>query len=311
MDAVELRTVTDVYPGRADGHALIAVDAIAGGLAKRPQLARLLQRRTLFAAIVLVGDVERPLIGEGCLDARPRAHVDADLLPHEACEQIGGRRQYRDPDIGQHRCLEGHKLLHQRRRIIEVEHPGATGPPRDQQPDRMLQRNLGETLQLPRAARRLAHALAAVTFDHALDRIEQIRPYRLRTKISAPDAAADRIHQKQRDGGDDQQPGKIIHLLWPQLDEEEIEPTMREIDEDGLVRQAGSPIPAYERQQIIDAEHHAEDCPFDPAKPALNGLRIDLLAGFVEWAFDDGFVHGCRRSTMFTRDPQGAWRRGE
>jgi hypothetical protein len=32
----------------------------------------------------------------------------------------------------------------------------------------------------------------------------------------------------------------------------------------------------------------------------VNGLRIDLLAGFVERAFDDGFVHGCRQSRCST-----------
>src|SRR4029077_16007207 len=106
LDAIELRAVANIYAGWADGHALVTIDAIAGDLAKRPQLVRLLQRRAGFAAVVFVGDVERPFVGEGCLDTRPRAHVDADLLAHEAGEQIGRRGQYRDPDIGQHRGLE-------------------------------------------------------------------------------------------------------------------------------------------------------------------------------------------------------------
>src|SRR5450631_4097736 len=57
LDAVELRAVADIDPGRADGNALIAIDAVAGGFAGCPQLVRLLQRRALFAAVVFVGDV--------------------------------------------------------------------------------------------------------------------------------------------------------------------------------------------------------------------------------------------------------------
>src|SRR5216684_3069340 len=195
LDAVELRAVTDIDPGRADGNALIAIDAVAGGFAGCPQLVRLLQRRALFAAVVFVGDVERPFVGERRLDARPRAHIDADLLAHEAGEHIGGRRQDRDPDIGQHRRLERHKLLHQRRRIVEIENPGAAGPPGDQQPDRMFQGNFRKTLQLQRATRGIfLHALAPVALDQTLDGVEQIRPHRLWAEISAPDTAAHRIH---------------------------------------------------------------------------------------------------------------------
>src|SRR4029078_13188112 len=113
LDAFELRPVADVDAGRADRDALIAVDAVADLLAERAQLGRLLHRGALLAAVVAIGDVERPFVGQRRLDARPRAHVGADLLAHEAGEQIGRGRQNADPEIGGDRRLEGRKLLHQ------------------------------------------------------------------------------------------------------------------------------------------------------------------------------------------------------
>src|ERR1700694_616743 len=102
LDAAELRAIADIDPGWTDGNALIAIDAVADGFAKGPQIVRLLQRGAFFTPVVFVGDVQRPFVGERCLDTRPRAHVDADLFAHEPGEHIGRGRQYTDPDIGQH-----------------------------------------------------------------------------------------------------------------------------------------------------------------------------------------------------------------
>ena len=171
LDAVELGSVADVDAGRAHGDALIAIDAVADRFAERAQLVRLLQRRARFTAIVFVGDVERPFVGERGLDARPRAHVDADLLAHESGEHIGRGRQDRDPDVGDDRRLEGQELLHQRRRVVEIEHPGAAGPPGDHQPDRMLEHDFSDAPELHRVLGRvLAHALAPVALDPAARR---------------------------------------------------------------------------------------------------------------------------------------------
>src|ERR1700722_16995937 len=86
LDAAELCAIAYIYACRTYGDALIAIDAIAGGFAERPQFVRLLQRRALFPAVVFVGDVERPFVGKRGLDARPWAHVDANLFAHEAGE---------------------------------------------------------------------------------------------------------------------------------------------------------------------------------------------------------------------------------
>ena len=182
-----------------------------------------------------------------------------------------------------HRRLEGDELPHQRRRVVEIEDPCAAGPPGDHQPDRMLQHDLGETLELHRALGGiLAHTLAPVAFNQPLDGIEQIGPDRLRAEIAAPDAAADRVHQEQRERRNDQQAGKIIDFLRPQLDEEEIEAAVRQVDQHRLVRRAQSTVPSHERQQIIDTEAECHQAPFGAAEGSGNALRIDLLLGHIK-----------------------------
>jgi hypothetical protein len=125
--------------------------------------------------------------------------------------------------------------------------------------------------------RRPFASLAPVALDHALDGVEQIRPYGLRAKISAPDTATDRIHQEQGNGGDDQKPGKIVDLLRPQLDEEKIEAAVGQIDQHRLVRGAQTAVPPYERQQVIDPEAERHQAPFDAAEGPGDALRIDFL----------------------------------
>ena len=59
--------------------------------------AALLDRAARLAAIVAIGDVERVFVGQRRLDARPRAHVEADLLAHPAGERIGREGENADP----------------------------------------------------------------------------------------------------------------------------------------------------------------------------------------------------------------------
>src|ERR1700753_1999385 len=115
----------------------------------------------------------------------------------------------------------------------------------------MFQSDFGKTLQLHGAASSIfSHALATIAVDQTLDGIKQIGPYGLRAEISAPNSTADRIHQKECNRGENQQPGKIIDLLRPQLDEKEIEPAIGNVDQDGLARRAQTTVPSHERQQI-------------------------------------------------------------
>ena len=89
LDAAEIGTAADIDAGRTDVHALQAIDAVAGRLAVLMQRRGLLQRGARLAAIVTIGDVERVFVGQGRLDARPRAHIDADLLAHPAGQRVG------------------------------------------------------------------------------------------------------------------------------------------------------------------------------------------------------------------------------
>src|SRR5689334_7013343 len=92
------------------------------------------------------------------------------------------------------------------------------------------------------------HVFAAVAFNQAFDREEQIGPHRLRAEIAAPDAPGDGVHQKQADCRQDQQAGEVIDFLRPQLDEEEIETPARKVDQHRLRWGAGAAVPAYEWQ---------------------------------------------------------------
>src|SRR5579871_1474769 len=61
-------------------------------LKKSVELLGLRERGARLAAVVAISAVERPLVGERRLDARPRTHVDAQLLAHEAGERVGRER---------------------------------------------------------------------------------------------------------------------------------------------------------------------------------------------------------------------------
>src|SRR5262249_49474966 len=82
LDAAEIGSTADVDTGRADIDALIAIDAVARRLALAQQRRVLLDRAARLAAVIAVGDVERMLVGERGLDARPRTHIETDLLAH-------------------------------------------------------------------------------------------------------------------------------------------------------------------------------------------------------------------------------------
>ena len=87
-DAFELRAVADVDARGADGHALSAVDAIAAAF---PALPFLWGPRG-SPSEAAIGDEQRIGVEHGALNARPGAHIDADLLAGEPAQKIGRRR---------------------------------------------------------------------------------------------------------------------------------------------------------------------------------------------------------------------------
>ena len=220
-------------------------DAVAGRQALLVQGRCFLHRCSRFAAVVTIGDVERVFVGERRLNAWPRAHVDADLLAHPSGEHVGREGQEPDEHIGDERGLEGREIFDQRRRVGEIQHPGAAGPPGDHQPEEMLGAGARDAVDGPGLAIAL-QMLAPVAFGPALDSLEQIGPNRLRAKITAPQPAGDGVHQEQRHRGEDQQAGQVVEFLRPDLDEEEIESPIGEIDQHGLAGCVRSAIPAHE-----------------------------------------------------------------
>ena len=264
LNAAEIGAVADIDPGRAHHHALQAVDAIAGRKPVQAQRFVLLDRPARLAAIVAVGDVEGIFVDERRLNPRPGTHVDADLLAHMPGQRIGRERQYADPRIGRERRLQGGEVPDQGGGVGEIEHPGAAGPPGDHEPEKVLGRLAGQVGRRPRSPI-AQHVLAAIAFDPALDGQEKIGPNRLRAEIAAPEPAGDRVHQEQGHRRQDEQAGEVIDLLRPKLDEEEVEAPARQVDQHRLVGRAGSPVPADERQRVVDPERDQQQDPFDPA----------------------------------------------
>ena len=282
VDAAELGPFADVDAGRADGDALQAIDAVACGLAMRVGLGGILYRHARLAPIEAIGDVERLVVGQRRLDARPRAHVEADLLAQVAGKGVGRQGQDSRPDVGDRRRLQGEELPHQRRRVDEIEHRGAAGRERDQEPDRVLGDPLRDLLRGPGLSVEL-YPIAPVALDPALDPEVEIGPDRLRTSVAAPHPAEERVRQEQDQRRQDQQACEIIDFLRPDLDEEEVEAGMRDVGKNRLVRQVRSPIPADERQHVVDAEGDPQHDPFDAPVSPPNPLWVDFLGRFIQW----------------------------
>ncbi len=203
LDAAEIGAVADIDAGRADVHALQAVDAVAGRRALRAQLLGLLGGAARLAAVVAVGDVERVFVGQRRLDARPRAHIETDLLAHVAGQRIGREGEDADPGIGDEGRVAAGQILHQRRRVGEIQHPGAAGPPRHHQPGEMLGRLVAEPCRRSMAARRCACARGG--------RLRKSARWR-RTGRSTPSAGRDsrtRPGRRRRSSGTGRSPPRI------------------------------------------------------------------------------------------------------
>ena len=281
LDTAQIRAVADIHTGRADSDTLLAIDTITDRVACGAQGCRLFDRHALLAAVITIGHIERVLIGQCGLNTRPRAGIETNLLAHQTGKGIGGEGEHENRDIGGSRALEGQQLHDQSRRIVEIQHPCAAGPPGDQQPECVLEQLEGEDFDRKGAGIAL-HPFAPVSLDQPFDRHEQIGPDRLRAEIAAPDPACQRVHQEQRHGCQDQQACQIIDLLRPDFDEEEIGPPVRHVDQHRLVGRMGTAIPADEGQHVIDTECNSQNDPLDPAIGPRHRLRIDLLARFVK-----------------------------
>ncbi len=139
--------VADVDAHRADCDAGVAVDAIANWQSGGRSLLGV--AAAWLAAPVIVGHGERVLVEHRGLNARPGAHIGANLLSHEAAKNIGRDGQDRDGDVGDRSSRAVKKLAKQRRSIGKIENPGAARGDCDQQPDKVLDSALGQLLSGP------------------------------------------------------------------------------------------------------------------------------------------------------------------
>ena len=134
LDALHLQAVADVDAHGTDHDARLAVDAIAACRPVDETVWPLACRAARLAAFWPIADEERVTVCHRALDARPGAHVDADLLARDTAEQIGRRCEDAEKQISHRGRRPRRELGRKRRRIAEVEDNGATGQQADQQP---------------------------------------------------------------------------------------------------------------------------------------------------------------------------------
>ncbi len=165
-------------PGRADVHALVAVDAIPSGKALLPKELALLYRSARLAAVVPVRDVKRIFVGQRRLDARPRTHIKTDLLAHVAGERIGRSGQdfqsTRRPRPAPARSRDPSPALARREKYKTHAPPG---PPCHHQPQEMLRCAARDLVKTQRCAVP-QQMLAPVALDKPFDCTEKIGPHR-------------------------------------------------------------------------------------------------------------------------------------
>jgi len=159
----------------------------------------------------------RILIQHGRLNAWPRAHVGADLFPHQPAKDIGRGGEDGDGRIGNHGRLAGDEFPRQRRRIGEVENPGAAGQGANHQPDRVLQHTLAEFADCKGRGVQL-HACISVTLDRPFDDEKQVHPHCLGTGITAPCTSHGGGDEKQPQPRHDQQSRDEEKSLRPDFD---------------------------------------------------------------------------------------------
>ena len=287
-DAADLRPLTNVDAGGADGDALVAIDAIAKGVGLRQ---RFFQAPPLLPAPIFIGDHQRLFIEHRGLDARPGAHIDAHLFAHEAAQNEGRGGQDSNRCIGNRRSGPAPELLLQRRRVGEIEYPRPPGAKGDEQPYAPFGDPPGD---LARAPGRLVQSDLgiAVAVDEALDMLVEVGPHRLRAGIAAPGAPDRGSDQEQADPGHDQQASDIIEFMRPNLDREHVEATMGEIDQYGLIGCIRAAIPAQPGRYPVDGERDRHDHPFQATVKAVDRLGINALALGVEGQGSGG--HGRR-----------------
>ena len=268
-DALVLQAVADVDAGRTGLDAEGAVDAVAErflrlGLPARARAARL-------AAYRVVGDDQRVAVEHGALEARIRAHVDADLLAH-----LAGEEQDRDHDEGEEKGLprpqrSGEDLP------AELADRGERAESRERRPDgeggeeRPLDGELAGARQRETVLAQ-ANLARAVALDPAFDPDQHLGEDGLRTGVAAPDPPGECREEEERQRRHHQQGGEVDQVLRPEHQAEEVELARRQVEQKGL------PVfPAQPGQTVENPQGEKERRVAQPREAAVHDARMDLL----------------------------------
>ena len=273
-DAFVLQAVADVDPGRADMHALAAVDAVAetGGLG----IDAFLAGAALFAAFRVIGDDQRVRVEHHALEAGVGAHVLAHLFAQEAGHQDHEAAVEEDPEGFPGAEAVGQHVVDQFLDRGEVADQGEAAPQAEHGPQQVLGAAQRELAAAQRCLVEL-HAGVAVAFDQVLDPHVHLGVHRLRAGVAAEQAPGDGGDQEQRVSRDDQQRSEVDHVLRPEDHAEDVELAFDQVEEDGL-----APVP-FEPQAAVEedlGEQHQRNAPV--VEKAAHALGVDFLAFLVK-----------------------------
>ena len=273
-DAAQLQSLADVDAGRADMDAEIAIDAVAprfeiGRLIRRPfgdgdkadgfiaamEILQLAAQGDIglaprLAPPVLITDDKRVFVEQSRLKARPGAHIQANAFTGETGQQIGRGGEQEDEEIQRAARLPRHKIAQRGRRIIEIEDQDAAGEHRDHEPSDMLGQLLAKFAGRFRIGRQLDPRVA-VALNPPFDLEEQIGPQRLRAGEATPQPPIEGGDEEQPNGRNHHEAGAHDQIFGPKLNAEEEELRLIESEENGLIRSAGTTVPAQERNDVI------------------------------------------------------------
>ena len=196
-----------------------------------------------LAPLAVIAHLLGPLIQHTALNARPRAHIDAELFAPPPRHQIGHGGKTAEKTVQHGRGLTTQHIQRRLDRIGEIKGKSRPGQCRYDQPGQMLDPLAPNLIPGPGAMIQLL-AVIGIALGPAFDADEQIGPHRLRTGKAAPDPSIQAGGQEQPQRRHHQHRHQEIKVLRPQLGPEQIGPHLGKAEQQGLVGQVRPPVPA-------------------------------------------------------------------
>ena len=253
-----------------------------------------LARSPRLAAPGVVGDDEGVAVEHRALEAGVGAHVDAHLLAQPTGVAVGRESVEQDPEGFPGSRLQAQQRPAQLRDRGEVADEGEAGPQREREPHRVLG---GLERDLPRARGGAVelHLPRPVALDLPLDPEEDLGVHGLGARIAAPQPSGQRGEEEQGERGEDEQQREVEEVLRVERPPEDVEPPLREVEEQELASVPAQPAHAVEQPQQAHRTAHPHG-----GEPAVHLARVDLPALLVERGFDVfGRLCSCGRDRKF------------